>query len=133
MQIAQFYLGAILTSLYLFIQYDIPAIDLHGMSSLDFEHVNNTFTHWAPVSDIRFKVKFHVHRFAYLHLLTERSYPLYSRRAPASMIVLVLLNKLMPQSATVSEVTITIFRITSLGQGFAALIHVVKLCTSWLA
>jgi len=64
MQIAQFYLGATLTSLYLFIQYDIPAIDLHGMPSLEFENFNDTFTRWAPVSTIRFKVKIHLHPWA---------------------------------------------------------------------
>lgn len=71
MQIAQFNLGAILTSLYPFFQYDISAIDMHGMASLDVAHINNTLTRWAPVSKIRFEVKIPFNPLAEPHVLNQ--------------------------------------------------------------
>lgn len=71
MQIAQFNLGAILTSLYPFVQYDFPAIDMLGMPSLDVAHINNTLISWAPVSKIRFEVNIPFHPLAEPHVLNQ--------------------------------------------------------------
>lgn len=71
MQIAQFNLGAILTFVYLFVQYDIPAIDMHGMPSLDVAHINNTLICWAPVSKIRFEVNILFQSLAEPHVLNR--------------------------------------------------------------
>ncbi|GAB7331069.1 hypothetical protein MBLNU13_g02557t1 [Cladosporium sp. NU13] len=56
MQIAQFYMGAILTSLYLFARYDISVIDMLEMPSLDVAQINNTFIRRAPVYNLRFEL-----------------------------------------------------------------------------
>jgi hypothetical protein len=61
MQIVQFYTGAILTALYLFVQYDIPTVSLQRMTSLNAGHTNDSMTSWAPVANVRLEVRTHPH------------------------------------------------------------------------
>lgn len=131
MQIAQFYMGAILTSLYLFARYDISVIDMHEMPSLDVAQINNTFIRRAPVYNLRFEVSTPLHPLAETHVLTKCSYPLSSPRAGASLAVAVHLTKSVVRSATALKAPTTIFYIPFTVQEPAASVLLARPCTSW--
>jgi hypothetical protein len=71
MQIVQFYTGAILTALYLFVQFDVPTISLQGTTSFNAGHTNDSMISWAPVANVRLEVRTHPHTLTRSHIINQ--------------------------------------------------------------
>lgn len=71
MQIVQFYTGAILTALYLFVQFDVPTISLQGTTSFNAGHTNDSMISWAPVANIRLEVRTYPHTLTCSHMFNQ--------------------------------------------------------------